>query len=696
MYLKKTIVIALAVALSGCSVLQTREVTNEKVTVQKSAIEGGELSERIVDETSATSEDEKATSLLTPSERFERLEVMRLQEVGETDVASLSDRFSTATAVNVTSNQMPVNEFIHYVMGDVLEINYIVDTKAASDKKVVTLNLQNQVNERELFNISRSILERNGYQISLKDNVFYITTLSDSISQNMIVGIGREPQNVPQTDQQITQILSLDYGYNSKMGLVLQTMADVQIREDDKQGVLFLTGRRTEILKAIDFINLVDNPSPLSRNIGILELVFLSPQELVDQLQRVMGNEGIMVDTRANPSASIILTPIETTSQVVLFARDEKFLQRAQYWANRLDKADNSSGSRYFVFQPEFARASDLGDSLGPLIGQVSPAGNNRSEQSSAGTSANEPRRAQGGSSASAESENLKMIVDERTNSLVFFTTGEIYNKLLPLIRRLDTQPKQVMLEVIIAEVTLSDSFEKGVEFTLRGNDQVVTTEGSFGLDGIGGLTYALTGVDGDLRFKLFQDSSLVNVLSRPSVVVRDGVTASISVGTDIPTVGQTTSDPIAGERQTTQIEYRKTGIELSVTPTVNSKGVVIMTIDQSISNTTDGGVSVGGSPSIFERSINTEVVADSGQTVILGGLISENKTKSDTKVPGLGNLPIIGNLFRADTDSTEKTELVVLVTPRIVERSDQWKSLKDQFQRQFNQLDLNNNVIEN
>jgi general secretion pathway protein D len=252
------------------------------------------------------------------------------------------------------------------------------------------------------------------------------------------------------------------------------------------------------------------------------------------------------------------------------------------------------------------------------------------------------------------------------------------------------------MLEVIIAEVTLSDSFEKGVEFTLRGTDQVVTTEGSFGLDGIGGLTYALTGVDGGLRFKLFQDSSLVNVLSRPSVVVRDGVTASISVGTDIPTVGQTTSDPIAGERQTTQIEYRKTGIELSVTPTVNSKGVVIMTIDQSISNTTDGGVSVGGSPSIFERSINTEVVADSGQTVILGGLISENKTKSDTKVPGLGNLPVIGNLFRADTDSTEKTELVVLVTPRIVERSDQWQNLKEQFQQQFQQLNINNNVIEN
>jgi general secretion pathway protein D len=279
------------------------------------------------------------------------------------------------------------------------------------------------------------------------------------------------------------------------------------------------------------------------------------------------------------------------------------------------------------------------------------------------------------------------MVVDERANLLIFHTAGEDYQQLLPLIKRLDVLPKQIILEVMIAEVTLTDEFKQGVEFAFTSGAYGLSTAGAFMGDGFGGLSYLLQGENGSIALNLFQANSNVNVLSRPSIVVRDGVNASISVGTDIPIVGQTVTDPLNGTNQTTTIEYRKTGVELSVTPTVNAQGVILMEIKQSISNQLEVGATVAGSPSVFERSINTEVVAESGQSIVLGGLISESRSSRQTKVPVLGDLPFIGKLFQAETESGDKTELVVFVTPRLIESSSEWDDIILQFTDTLNEL---------
>ena len=160
---------------------------------------------------------------------------------------------------------------------------------------------------------------------------------------------------------------------------------------------------------------------------------------------------------------------------------------------------------------------------------------------------------------------------------------------------------------------------------------------------------------------------------------MRDGVAASISVGDDIPTIGSTTTNPLNSERETTTIEYRKTGVDLTVTPTINAQGTVIMTISQSISNVSDT-TGASDNPSFFERTLNTEVVAGNGQTVMLGGLISENKSNGASSVPFFGSLPVLGHLFRSDTSSSDKTELVILVTPKIVQNTDDWQRVKQSF----------------
>ena len=145
-------------------------------------------------------------------------------------------------------------------------------------------------------------------------------------------------------------------------------------------------------------------------------------------------------------------------------------------------------------------------------------------------------------------------------------------------------------------------------------------------------------------RLIFLSSNSLVNVLSRPTLTVRDGVSASINVGSSISVVGSTTTDPINGERQTTTSEYRQTGVDVAVTPTVNAQGIISMEVDQKISNTVPSSSGASGNPDIFQRSVKTEVVARSGQTIILGGLISANYSEGESEAPGLGNVPLLGN----------------------------------------------------
>jgi general secretion pathway protein D len=278
------------------------------------------------------------------------------------------------------------------------------------------------------------------------------------------------------------------------------------------------------------------------------------------------------------------------------------------------------------------------------------------------------------------EGDNLRMVVDERANALIFYSTGKHFQELQPIIKQLDIMPKQVMLEVVIAEVKLTGSFAKGVAFALKSGSSSTDKQSSFNFSSEGGFNYSIVGLPGNFNVNLNQTDGLINVLSKPTLVVRDGVTASISVGDDIPTIGSTTSDPISGDRETTSIVYRKTGVDLSVTPTINAQGTVIMTISQNISNISASGPSIGGSTAVFERTISTEVVAGDGQTVMLGGLISENKNSGATSVPILGGLPIIGHLFRSDTEESDKTELVILVTPRIISNRSDFDMVKKGF----------------
>ncbi|WP_199611269.1 secretin N-terminal domain-containing protein [Flocculibacter collagenilyticus] len=606
----------------------------------------------------------------------------------------VEEKLSDNEMLTISADQLFLKDFIHYVLGEELSLSYIIGNDVKNDTDRISLNLQSEISKRKLFSLSEEVLSERGYVIRYDDGVYYIHKRAGGMaSHNIVYGYGGEIEDVPNTATEIIQMVPFKYGQTSLLNLMLKQIVNVQLFIDHERNAALLRGKRAEILRALEFIQLIDRPRFRERKVAIYKSTFISTQELLQKLKELLVQDGVSVNNANLTTSAVSLVPLERIGALVVFSNSKDLIERVGYWAEEIDKPLVTTEKQYFVYTPRYSRATDLGQSLQLLIGgasnlsrsnegnKVSANSQNKAVKSSMNTSNSSVSHGQG--------RDVNFVVDERANTIIIESTGEKYQQLLPLITRLDVLPKQVMLEVLIAEVTLTDEFKQGVEFALSNGSYNLSTSGAFGSKSFGGLSYLVSGVNGSLSLNLFETNSNVNIISKPSIVVRDGVQAQIRVGTDIPIVGQTVQDPLSGEKQVTSIEYRSTGVELSVTPVVNAQGVVIMEIQQSISNEADGGSTVANSPSIFERSISTEVVAESGQTVILGGLISENKSNKQTAVPGISDLPIIGSLFGATSNTGTKTELIVLVTPKIIESAEEWVEIKEKLHQGLDQLQI-------
>jgi general secretion pathway protein D len=594
----------------------------------------------------------------------------------------LSNKFGTDKTYQLSVNELPLNDFLHYVLGDLLNLSYLIEPKVKSNTTPVTLSLKEKISAQRLFQLTQQVLNQNNVTIALNDDVFFVHDLvKEGTKSNIAFGYGPDEKDVPSVSSDIIQLIPLVYGTSSGLRRTITDLVNAKVSLDSGQGLVTVQGKRQQVLRALSLIKILDSKQFNNKAIALLSFSYIDSQTFVEKITELLELEGIGSKRSAAGSSSIQFVPLEHLGKVVVFASAEQVIDRVEYWTNQLDKPATGSEQSFYTYHPKYARATDLGASLAPLISGTRNIKNNTSLSNSPNNNRQNESRNQNVSTGvqTIEGDNLRLVVDERSNSLIFYSTGKFYQELQPILKKLDMMPKQVMLEVVIAEVKLTGSYAKGVNFALQNGPTGSKTE-SFSFASDEGFNYSVVGLNGNVNINLNQTDGLINVLSRPTLLVRDGVSASISVGDDIPTVGSTTSDPINGERETTTIQYRKTGVDLSVTPTINAQGTVIMTIEQNISNISPDGLSVGGSPSVFERKISTEVVAADGQTVMLGGLISENKSTNASAVPFLGSIPVLGHLFRSDSESTDKTELVVLVTPKIVSNVDEWQRIQQSF----------------
>lgn len=628
---------------------------------------------------------------------YKELQPFSNQRLSLKQVRELADNFPSSNSLTFSADKMPGEQFLHSVFGELLGVSYVIAEGTPNLELPVTLNLQKQVSSRALFLLVADILNQREIAITLKDQVYFIHARDPDSKASTSVGFGRQINDVPAIQGEVVQIVPIRFGMSSGLERTLAEISNAKITPDLQQNAIYVRGTREEVLRVLDLINLFDTPASRGRSIGLLYLTYLAPDEFTKQAGILLESEGLSADVDRAGRNNMAMINLDQIGAVALFASDPLYIERARFWASQLDQPSKGVEKRYFVFHPRFARAADLGQSVASLLGQAvgtnrvgSQARDTRSSgiTTQSGNQANQMQQrpaAAAGGAVTVNTESVRMTVDERSNTIIFYSTGKEYQSLLPMIRRLDVMPKQILLEATIAEVTMEDDFALGFEYAVT-NGKFSSNTSTFKAGEIGGLNLSyINGLD-KVVANMRQTDSKINVLSNPSIVVRDGVQASMSVGNDIPTLGATSTNPNTGA-ETVAVVYRKTGVNLAVTPTINAQGLVVMQIEQSISNTAQKGSSISGSPAIYERNISTEVIAQSGQTILLAGLISDNSSENETKVPFFGDLPLLGNLFRTQGKTGQKTELVILITPKVIDRPEHWNNIRNRLTEGLNFL---------
>ncbi|WP_122677629.1 type II secretion system secretin GspD [Pseudomonas viridiflava] len=308
-----------------------------------------------------------------------------------------------------------------------------------------------------------------------------------------------------------------------------------------------------------------------------------------------------------------------------------------------------------------------------------------------------------GGSAGNSKSldASTRITAQKSSNQLLVRTRPAQWKEIESAIKRLDNPPLQVQIETRILEVKLTGELDMGVQWylgRLAGNagtpGNVTNTAGSQSALGAGGAALAASDsffysfVSNNLQVALraLESNGRTQVLSAPSLVVMNNQQAQIQVGDNIP-ISQTTVNTNASATTLSSVEYVQTGVILDVVPRINPGGLVYMDIQQQVSDADTGTTDLNGNPRISTRSVATQVAAQSGQTVLLGGLIKQDNAETTNRVPFLGRIPGLKWLFGNSLKSRDRTELIVLITPRVITSSSQARQVTDDYRQQMQLL---------
>jgi general secretion pathway protein D len=417
---------------------------------------------------------------------------------------------------------------------------------------------------------------------------------------------------------------------------------------------------------------------------------------------------------------AVRVMPIERLNSVLVVSPRAAYLEEARRWIERLDQPGGSAAEpKLHVYPVQNGSARHLADVLNGIFGggDIKPAGGsgvspglNATTATSAlglgarssglgsssgagglagvggisGMRSGSTGQATGtGQPASAAASSLsigalRVVADEVNNAILVYGTSGEYAKIEATLKRLDIPPTQVLIEASIVEVTLTNDLEYGLQWAFSegfSNGKVGTSILSRAAGGVlggplAGFSYTLRNSAGNVRAVLnaLADKQLVKVISSPSLMVLDNHTAQIVVGNQQPIrSGETIT---TGGLVSSSIQYKDTGVALSVTPSVNSGNMVTMSVNQAV---TDVGQidDATGQRAFLQRQIDSKVAIRSGETLVLGGLIRDNSTGGSTGLPVLHEIPILGALFGNKKRNDQRTELLVIITPRVI-RSDQ------------------------
>ncbi|WP_374602803.1 secretin N-terminal domain-containing protein [Arenimonas sp.] len=611
-------------------------------------------------------------------------------------------------AVSASLEGLPLPSFINEVYGNLLGLNFQVDPSLARRSDLVTLRLPTPQSPRELYEVAGQVLRAYGVAVRWDGAVLQVLPADNpnAVEPPLILS-GRALPDVPVSHRPVFQLVEMRSVRGSSVSRWLRTafpqQEDLKVEDDMLRNAVVLYGKPAVVRQAVAAIQVLDQPFMRGRQSTRLEPSFVSADELARRLVDVLLAEGYAAATQLGEGIGTLVLPVSSANMVLVFTPDPALLNHVVAWARTIDQPNaNSQGDGLYYYQVRNTAATGL---YSTLQGMLRGGGAEASADPTAPAPAAAPASGVG---AAMSFSGGRVAVDEPRNAIIFQGASSDWMRLSGLIEKMDRAARQVMVEVTIAEVTLDEGETFGSAWFAKTNSGRPNGRLNFGQlpgnstggdDDTGslassGLTYLLD-IAGENRLALnaFAEDQRVSILSTPRLLVMSGEEASIDVGTEVPTITlQTTSDQQTdGNTALLQgIQYRKTGILLTIKPTVYSDDRVDLEVSQEVSEALPVGDGAGiSSPSIFNRKVETSLSLRDGSSVLLGGLMSQRDTNGDSGVPFLKDVPVLGYLFKNQTRARNKTELVLIIRPYIVEGDEKAQAVSDAISGLLEYIDL-------
>ena len=594
-------------------------------------------------------------------------------------------------AVSLNFEEAPLSEVVHSVLGDILELDYIVEHPVQG---AVTLRTRSPIPRDQLLPILESLLHNNG--------ALMVRGPNDRLFISGAQKAGRMApsfQNAEGTGTGFSNVIvPLQYIGAPEMAEILKPVATERafVRIDTKRNLLVLAGTQMQIDGWLDIVTTFDIDQLAGTSVGIFPITRGTVEDIFVELEHILNTaDGGTGGGAGTGLASMVrVLPVERLNSILVVSPRAAYIETVGRWVEQLDSINEpASEATLHVYDVVNGNAAQMAMLLSTIFAEGSgDGGRSQRPQSQVAPGMTSQRSGSGGgnmpSTGSGQSmggssfelgESIRVVSDDYNNALLVYASPYEYSKIERILKKLDVVATQVLIEASIVEVQLTDGLEFGLEWTFQnGIGNNYQGDGALNLTGLGavapGFSYTVRSAN-DVRavVNALAEEKLVNVISTPSVLVLDNHTAAIHVGDQQPI--QSRQSVTDGGVTTNSIEYKDTGVQLEVTPSVNDGGLVTLDVKQSV---TDVGPedAATGQRSFLERDISSRIAVRSGESVVLGGLITDNASVVKSGVPYLMDIPVLGNLFSTNSNTTKRVELLVFITPKVVESDAELRDL--------------------
>ena len=548
--------------------------------------------------------------------------------------------------LTVSFQDADLPQVLRVILGDLLRLNYLLPPNLSGK---VTLRTARAVTRSQMLRVLDHVLATHGLAAIHETNVTRIVPSTAAGG-----GVTPSGAGVPGHGTEVVALRHI--GAAQMQSLLTPVLAEGRVvAADSALNLIILSASASERAAARRTIVVFDVDQMAGQSVALVGLEHADVVTIIEELRQLFG------DGAKGPLGGLVrFVPVKRMNAVLAIARQSDYLDQAREWIRRLDRTRDADRRRLFVYFVKNGAADQLVKTLSGAFGiQDSFAG---------GT----PDPAKPGNQAVA-AKAPRFMADEPSNALLVWATRREYDVISEVLAKLDITPLQVLIEGTVIEITLRDRLRYGLQYFLEFGDvsAIFTRDDSRTTVNPTVPGFGVT-IEGSNNSKLvidaLSDLTDVRVVSSPQLLVVDGETARLHVGDQVPIVTRSSSTAVTDDtRVVNEIEYRDTGVTLHVTPKIKASGMVSLEIVQEVSDVVRTSSSNIDSPTFQQRRINSTAAVENGSTVLLAGLIREREDDAENGIPGLHTLPIIGKLFGTTDSDRQRTELIVLITPRVI-----------------------------